>query len=183
MVRSSPCVCCCTSRTKGFLPSTCTSSISTSRTQRVHCDALHRDWCGVRRQLRHADVPVTDSANQRGVWWSAIESIGCGRKIPPSFCWILSCNGLWVGSRATNAKPDGRLAVIAAHCACYVGSSNGKWREDDAGIGLDCSVFYIKICVSFLTSSSPLLLLIYLDRKSTRLNSSHSGESRMPSSA
>ena len=45
-----------------------------------------------------------------------------------------------------------------------------------------CTYFYIKIILVFrehtLPNCSP-----HLDRKSTRLNSSHSGESRMPSSA
>ena len=55
--------------------------------------------------------------------------------------------------------------------------NTGKNRRDDSVSGDAILAAFIP---TFITA---LITLAILDRKSTRLNSSHSGESRMPSSA
>ena len=60
-------------------------------------------------------------------------------------------------------------------------------RASDPDWGWQLFIGILGIIIGLLTFHAPgvtaLVLVIYIDRKSTRLNSSHSGESRMPSSA
>ena len=72
--------------------------------------------------------------------------------------------------------------------APLIGSVLPLADRGDVGGKVPCSVVAATVSESSYGARCPesatsLMLVILLDRKSTRLNSSHSGESRMPSSA
>ena len=73
-------------------------------------------------------------------------------------------------------------ADLLASTRVTVGAQNMHWADAGAWTG-EVSAPMIKDCGATLVEIGHSERREFLDRKSTRLNSSHSGESRMPSSA
>ena len=71
-------------------------------------------------------------------------------------------------------------AVFVAYC---VGNIIGPQLVKSQTKAQHYPELWTGLIIWFVFSSCHFLLFLLIDRKSTRLNSSHSGESRMPSSA
>jgi len=74
-----------------------------------------------------------------------------------------------------NGAPRGWPILSGASAVCYVNSG-----ESEGVTGTTSGTFVTKLTVSF---TAVLGVRYHINRKSTRLNSSHSQQSRMPSSA
>ena len=95
-------------------------------------------------------------------------------------------------TRASGADIDGQQAALASLRGSFDAARATLTSAERAGLSLTVSgppVFAVKSRATIksqvwrLSSISAVGIAALLDRKSTRLNSSHSGESRMPSSA
>ena len=69
------------------------------------------------------------------------------------------------------------MIVSTPYTECYVKKS---FLSGDPNYGKDETIFGVLQAIRFIRARAPLYMV---DRKSTRLNSSHSQQSRMPSSA
>ena len=81
-------------------------------------------------------------------------------------------SGLIAGARPT----DGMTALGYFTLECYDKDGNLKWKAENHNLVVNVGLQYM--CSTGLTNGTQIT-----DRKSTRLNSSHSQQSRMPSSA
>ena len=75
------------------------------------------------------------------------------------------------------------LVVALLLVACLAGAAPAPTRPTEAEVTAVAAQLRCVVCQSLSVADSPSEMAAQIDRKSTRLNSSHIQKSRMPSSA